>query len=252
MAEIMAVIQARTGSTRLPGKVMYPLDGQPVLKHVVTRTAYADSVTDVVVATSTEPQDDVIAQYAPTFGAGVIRGSESNVLSRFKSAMKEYEPNVILRITGDCPLISPKYLDKSIEVIQNGNFDYVSAGLNKTFPLGVTGEVFTVNSFKHVIEEADKPHHKEHVTPYFKEHEEIFDLYNITSDEIFRDEYLRNRTDLRLTLDEAADYRLLETVYREVPFQEILSLRNVVEYIDRNNLGQINNHVRQKQIGDDR
>ncbi len=77
MTTVTAIIQARTGSTRLPGKVMYPLDGQPALEHVVTRTAHADSVTDVVVATSTEPQDDVIAQYVPTFGADVIRGSES-------------------------------------------------------------------------------------------------------------------------------------------------------------------------------
>ena len=77
MSSITAIIQARTGSTRLPGKVMYPLDGKPALEHVVTQTAHAERVTDVVVATSTKPSDDVIEQYAPTFGADVIRGSES-------------------------------------------------------------------------------------------------------------------------------------------------------------------------------
>ena len=100
MKSVTAIIQARTGSTRLPGKVMYPLDGQLALKHVVTRTTHAESVTDVVVATSTKSSDDVIEQYAPTFGADVIRGSESNVLSRFEHAIEQHDPEVIRRITG--------------------------------------------------------------------------------------------------------------------------------------------------------
>ena len=110
----IAIIQARTGSTRLPGKVMYPLNGRPALDHVVTRTAHADSVDHVVVATSTESTDHVIEEYAPTFGADVIRGSESNVLSRFEKAVEAHDPDIILRVTGYCPLIAPNLIDLNI------------------------------------------------------------------------------------------------------------------------------------------
>lgn len=246
MTPIIAIIQARTGSTRLPGKVLYPLNGQPALEHVVTRTAHADSVTDVVVATSTEPQDDVIAQYAPAFGADVIRGNESNVLSRFKRAVEEFDPDVVLRITGDCPLISPTFIDAAIDRLRNGAIDYVTVGLDRTFPRGVTGEAFTVESFTRMREQANQPRHREHVTPYYREHPEKFQLYNLESSEVFEEPYLQNRTDLRLTLDEPADYHLLETVYREVKYEELLDVGDAVQYIDRNKLAEINDHVEQK------
>jgi len=248
MTIITAIIQARIGSTRLPGKVMYPLDGQPALEHVVTRTAHADSVTDVVIATSTEPQDGVIAQYAPTFGADVIRGSESNVLSRFERAVEEYDPDVVLRITGDCPLISPTFIDAAIERIQTENVDYACAGLDRTFPRGVTCEAFTAESFEQMSDRSNEPRHQEHVTPYYREHPEEFDLYNIESSEVFEEEQFQNRTDLRLTLDEPADYQLLETVYREIDQQGLLTVRDAIEYIDENRLGTINQHVEQKSV----
>ncbi|WP_340101725.1 glycosyltransferase family protein [Salinibaculum salinum] len=248
MTTITAIIQARTGSTRLPGKVMYPLDGQLVLKHVVTRTAYADSVTNVVVATSTESQDDVIAQYAPTFCADVIRGSESNVLRRFERAVREYDPDIVLRITGDCPLISPPFIDAAVGRIQMDNVDYVCASLERTFPRGMTCEAFTAESFERMSNKANEPRHQEHVTPYYREHSDEFDLYNLESDEIFDDSGLQNRTDLRLTLDESADYQLLERVYREMEYEDIIDIAEVIEYIDRNGLAEINEHVEQKTV----
>jgi spore coat polysaccharide biosynthesis protein SpsF len=227
---------------------MYPLDGQPALNHVVTRTTHADSITNVVVATSTEPQDDVIAQYAPTFGADVIRGSESNVLSRFERAIDKYDPEIILRITGDCPLISPAFVDAAVKRIQTENVDYVCAGLDRTFPRGVTCEAFTVESFERMRNKADEPRHKEHVTPYYREHPEEFDLDNIESKELFEENHLQNRTDIRLTLDEAADYELLERVYREVEYKDIIDIAEVIELIDKNGLASINEHVQQKTL----
>jgi len=248
MTDITAVIQARIGSTRLPGKVMYPLDGQPTLEHVVARTAHADSVSNVVVATSTEPQDDVIEQYAPAFGADVIRGSESNVLSRFERAVEQYDPNIILRVTGDCPLISPQFIDASIDHIEAGTAEYVSAGLERTFPRGLTCEAFSADSFERMCAESTESRHREHVTPYYREHPEEFELYNLDSSELFDEKWLQNRTDLRLTLDEPADYQLLETVYREVEYEEIIDVVNVIQYIDENDLAEINDHVEQKTV----
>ena len=248
MANTTAIIQARTGSTRLPGKVMYPLDGRPVLEHVIQRTTHAERVDTVVVATSTAEPDDVIAGYAPRFGAEVVRGSESDVLGRYERAVAEYDPEIVLRITGDCPLISPLFIDASVEVLETMDVDYVSAGLERTFPRGVTCEAFTATSFERMAAVADKAHHREHVTPYYREHQEEFKLYNLTSDELFTDPQMQNRTDLRLTLDEPEDYELLETVYREVDYEQILDIGAAISYIDENGLAEINEHVQQKDV----
>ena len=248
MPKHIAIIQARTGSTRLPGKVMYPLYGLPALVHVITRTANANHVNDVVVATSTEPQDDVIEQYAPTFGADVIRGSEKNVLERFERVVEKYDPDVVLRITGDCPLVSPRFIDACVDHIEVGNGEYVSAGLNRTFPRGLTCEAFTADSFDRIIAESTQPRHREHVTPYYREHPEDFELYNLESKQIFDEEWLQNRTDLRLTLDEPADYQLLETVYNEIEYEGLLDVTEVIRYIDENGLAEINEHVEQKTV----
>lgn len=212
MSDIVAIIQARVGSTRLPRKVMYPLGGQPALEHVITRTGHAGHISDVVVATSTEPQDDVIAQYAPKFGAQVVRGSKSDVFSCFETAIEGFGQDIVLRVTGDCPLISVEFIDAAIDRIRTENVDYVCAGLDRTFPCGVTCEAFTADSFDRMTDRANEPRHREHVTPYYREHPDEFDLYNHQSSEIFEEARFQNRTDLRLTLDESADYQLLETV----------------------------------------
>ena len=248
VAKIMAVIQARTGSTRLPGKVMYPLDGQLTLTHVIDRVRNTNHVTNTIVATSTEPPDDVIEEYAPRFGADIIRGSEFDVLSRFTKAVKQYDPNILVRVTADCPLISPEFVDACIEHIEDDGVDYVCAALERTFPRGLTCEAFTAESFQHVVEESTEPRHREHVTPYYREHPEQFDLYNLESSEIFDEEWLQNRTDLRLTLDEPADYHLLETVYREVGYDGILDIPKAVQHIDVSGLAEINKDVEQKTV----
>lgn len=248
MTRTTAIIQARTGSTRLPGKVMYPLDGLPVLEHVVTHAAHADSVTNVVVATSTEPKDDVIAHCAPTFGADVIRGSESNVLSRFESAVEEYDPDIVLRITGDCPLIDPATIDRIVTPVSNGKADYASNTSHRTFPRGLDVEAFTVKSFETVISASTTQAEREHVTPYYRENPSEFDIANITSDQVFDEGRYIDRTDLRLTLDEADDYHLLKRIYDSIEYDDILPVEDAIELIDEENLAAINERVRQKKI----
>ena len=248
MSNAIAVIQARTGSTRLPGKVMYPLDGQQTIAHVVDRVRSANEVDETLVATSTEPSDDVLEEYVPRFGAEVLRGSESNVLSRFERAVEQYDPDVVVRVTGDCPLVSPRFIDAIVDRIRTDDIDYVCAGLDRTFPRGVTCEAFTADSFDRVTKAAREPRHREHVTPYYREHPEEFELYNFRSSALFDEEWLQNRTDLRLTLDEADDYHLLETVYREIDYKGILDVRDAIRYIDENGLATINQDVEQKSV----
>lgn len=248
MADVLAVVQARTGSARLPGKVMYPLAGSPVLAHVINRVVAAENITDCVVATSDSPQDDVLEQCVPRFGAGIVRDRESNVLARFKRAAKQYEPDVIVRVTGDCPLVSPAFINESVRRLQTSDIEYVSASFERTFPRGLTCEAFTAESFESVYSLSDEPHHREHVTPYYRENPDEFKLENIESSEVFDEDWLQNRTDLRLTLDEAADYQLLGTLYRELDHDGLLDIRSVVRYIDANGLEEINQAVEQKTI----
>jgi spore coat polysaccharide biosynthesis protein SpsF len=221
---------------------------QPALKHVITQVLRADDIANVVVVTSTVPQDDVIAQYAPTFGAEVVRGSESNVLSRFKRVAEEYEPDTILRITGDCPLIDPATIDNVVSLIENKKADYASNISHRTFPRGLDVEAFTAESFETVSSAATTQAEREHVTPYYRENTNKFDTVNVTSDQIFDKEKYINRTDLRLTLDEADDYRLLERIYDIVEYDDILPIRDAINLIDEEGLTELNESVRQKEI----
>lgn len=244
--EIISVIQARTGSTRLPGKVMYPLAGEPSLEHVVRRVDAADLVDDVVVATSTKSPDDVIATYAPEFGAEVVRGSEEDVLGRFGTAVDEYQPDVIVRVTGDCPLIHPEVIDAVVSRLRDTDADYATNIIDRTFPRGLDFEAFTAEAFEILRTEATTSRHREHVTPYFREQSERFDTVNVTSERVFGEAQFQDRSDLRLTLDEPNDYRLLDRIYENVPFDNILPIRDAIRYVDEHDLIELNANVEQK------
>jgi spore coat polysaccharide biosynthesis protein SpsF len=132
------------------------------------------------------------------------------------SAATEVDAETVVRITGDCPLIDPDTIDRVVTTLNNSDANYVSNIDERSFPRGLDVEAFTMDSFEAVEAEATRPSHREHVTPYYREYSEEFSLVNITSDEVFDEEYMRNRTDLRLTLDEAADYELLRTIFENV------------------------------------
>lgn len=244
--KIVAIIQARMGSTRLPGKVMLPLAASHVLTHDVRRVSQAESIDEVVVATSTKTADDIVARYAHRASATVFRGSEDDVLDRMFSAATEADAETVVRITGDCPLIDPDVIDAMVDRLTTKSVDYCSNTFERTFPRGLDAEVFTYESFEHVYENAKEPHHREHVTPYYNEREDLFDYASVTSQEVFEESWMQNRTDLRLTLDEADDYELLRAVYENVNYDDILDVRDAVQYIDENKLYELNEHVKQK------
>jgi len=218
MLKTITIIQARTGSTRLPGKVMYPLDGKHTLTHIITRVSTAETVDNTVVATSTKPPDDVIERNASMAGADVVRGSESDVLSRFHRAAKRYSPDVLVRVTADCPLISPDTIDEVVHRLIETDADYSTNIIERTFPRGLDVETFTFESFKQVHRESTASHHREHVTPYYREQTDQFDLVSVTSDEVFDESWMQDRTDLRLTVDEADDYELLWEIYDRIEY----------------------------------
>jgi len=229
---------------------MYPLNGTHILTHVINRISTAETIDNTVVATSTEPPDDVIERYASIAGADVVRGSESNVLSRFHQAANRYSPKILVRVTGDCPLISPDTIDKVVQRLGETSTDYSTNIIERTFPRGLDVEAFTFGSFERVHKEATSPHHREHVTPYYREQTDQFDLLSVTSDEVFDEPWMQDRTDLRLTLDEPDDYELLWQIYDRVEYEDILPIKDAVALVDRENLHQLNADVHQKHLRD--
>jgi Spore coat polysaccharide biosynthesis protein F, CMP-KDO synthetase homolog len=225
---------------------MLPLDGSHVLTHDIRRVQEADTIDEVVAATSTKTADDIIARYANRAGVTVFRGSENDVLDRMFSAATETNAEIVVRITGDCPLIDWDVIDAVVNHLVAEGMDYCSNIVERTFPRGLDIEAFSYESFKHVHKNAKEPHHREHVTPYYRENDNQFNLASVTSEEVFDEPWMQDRTDLRLTLDEADDYELLREVYNRVEYEDTLPIRDAVSVIDNQDLHELNADVAQK------
>ena len=202
----VAIIQARMGSSRLPGKVMKPLAGIPALWHVVTRVAAAQRLDDIIIATSTLAQDDVIEAYGQEHGWSVFRGSEQDVLARYVGAAMQAKADVVVRITSDCPLIDPEIIDAMLDIYMAERPDYLSTNYpSRSFPIGLDVEICAMEGLVRADKEATQAYEREHVTPYFYNHPELFNLqgYANTSDQSHQ----------RWVLDTPEDYAFLEKLY---------------------------------------
>jgi len=240
----VAIIQARMGSTRLPGKVMKKIKGKTVLRHVVERVGQSELVDEIIVATTMCKHDNVIEEEALSSGAKVFRGSEDDVLARYYYAAKEIDAGVIVRITSDCPLIDPRVVDALVSRFMSGNYDIATnAGadlLQRTFPRGLDTEVFSFEILEQAFSNAKKTYQREHVTPYIYENgKNVF--------------YYKNDVDyskFRWTLDTEEDFELISKIYDELYNGEHnFYLEEIIGLFDREpDLYQINSHVEQKKL----
>lgn len=235
----VAVIQARMGSSRLPGKVMLSLNCTPVIRHVVRRTLATASVDVVVVATSRKDRDTIITRHAAEEGAETFRGDEDDVLGRMYRAAKEYGADSVVRITADNPLLSPAAIDAAVLKLNDTGADYVSNKIDRMFPSGLDVETFTFDSFTRIERQTEETYHREHVTPYYRKSDE-FNAVNLDTDEVFGEAFMRDRTDLRLTLDTSDDYELFRRIYENVAYEQTVDVRDAVTYVDKNDLGDLN------------
>jgi spore coat polysaccharide biosynthesis protein SpsF len=237
-------------STRLPGKMMFPLNCKPVIEHVVRRVAEVSSVDEIVVATSSEKQDDMIerAVLNNNISSAVFRGSESDVLGRIYNAATTCNADIIVRMCGDRPLIPSNLIDKAVGHIKRYDLDYVGNMDVDGFATGFGVEVFSKESFQKVNQRSTSKTEREHVTPYYRHNRDYFQTSSLNPNDVFRSKVLINSGELRLTIDEADDYELIKTVYDRIKFDHVLPAKSAVKYIYDNDLYSINKSVDQRTI----
>lgn len=184
-ARVVAVVQARLGSTRLPGKALEDIAGRPMLAHVLARTASVPGVDQVVLATTKRSEDDALASLSRDLGIACTRGSTDDVLDRFHSTLLSYPAGVVLRVTGDCPFLDPMVVQLVLDafVRSAGTVDYVSNVDPPTYPDGLDAEVFSRLALERAWREAVLPSDREHVTTYIRDRRDRFRVANVANDE---------------------------------------------------------------------
>ena len=237
---VIVVVQARMGSTRLPGKVLEDLGGLPVLTWVVRACRAARLVDDVVVATSTLPGDDAVADLARELGAPVVRGSEDDVLSRYVQALDEQPADALVRITADCPFTDPAVIDTVVGAwLADPTLDYVSTVVVRTLPHGLDVELVTAEALRRVAATATD-HHRIHVTSGIYTAPDEFAVMGLC--------FAPDTTDLRITLDTPRDLEALRAIVA-ARGTEIAERREIVALLRaRPDLAAINADIAQKSL----
>lgn len=221
---IVAVLQARASSRRLPGKVLKPILGKPMLAHQFERVQRAQSIERLVLATSANDDDDAVAELGKACGIDVYRGSLDDVLDRFYRAAEPFAPSHVVRLTGDCPLIDPDLIDRIVAFAVDGGYDYASNTIQPTFPDGLDVEVASFAALSIAWREAMSASDREHVMPFLHRQPERFSLGNLAGDE--------DLSRLRWTVDESADFEFVRGVYEALyPAKPDFGTQDVLTYL---------------------
>lgn len=233
---VLATIEARMTSSRLPGKVLADMGGQPALALMVERLRRVPSLDGIVVATTVNATDDPIATLADRLGIGCFRGSEEDVLLRVLGAAEAHAIDVIVETTGDCPLIDPAVVERTIQAYRASGAGYVSNVLRRSYPIGMDTQVFARSVLADVARRTADPFDHEHVSVFIYRHPELYSLLNVAAP--------ARQTDptLRLTLDTPEDLRLLRAVTQAVgPAGDLDAILAVLG--ERPSLRDLNDHI---------
>ena len=227
MKKVVAIIQARMGSKRLPGKVMKEIVGKPMLYYVINRVKYAKELDNIVIATTNLKEDSQILDLASEMGVISYAGSENDVLDRYYQSAIISKAEVIVRITADCPLADPNVIDKVVRYYLINDFDYVGTSIIPTYPDGIDVEVFSFTSLKKAWSEAKLSSEREHVTPYIWKNPNIFKIGN-----------LKNAKDIsymRWSVDDQRDLEFMREVYKRLYVTDTLFyMEDVVDLLMKN------------------
>lgn len=241
--KVLAIIQARMGSTRLPQKVMMDLAGEPMLARVVSRTARSGSLTGIVVATTDDPGDDAIVGLCRRRGWDWFRGSRDDVLDRYYRAATQYSADTVVRVTSDCPLIEPEIVDRVVEKFSEpvpADYACNSRLHPRTFPVGQDVEVMSFHALERAWREDGNPAWREHVTPYIYYHPEKFRVRNLVNAE--------DLSSMRWTVDTPEDLAFVRRVYGHFGHDRF-TWRDVLEVLTLHaDWLEINHHVPQRTV----
>ena len=223
---ILGILQARASSRRLPGKVLKPILGRPMLERQIERLRRARRMDKLVVATSTDASDDPIAALCRQLAVDCFRGSLDDVLDRFYQAARPHAPRAVVRLTGDCPLADPGVIDELIDRHVAGDFDYTSNTIERSYPDGLDAEVMELRCLEAAWREAALPSEREHVTPFIYHHPERFRLGRLVqSPDLSR---------LRWVVDEPEDFAFISAIYEALyPEKPAFGTADVLALLDR-------------------
>ncbi len=200
----IAIVQARMSSHRLPGKVLRLVDGKPMLQYLLESLGRCGRLNNVVVATSTQPDDDEVAAFCRRRGADCRRGPLDNVVERFCQVLDVHECDAFVRVNGDSPLLDHRLVDRAVALLRDGGYELVTNVRPRTFPRGQSVEVLRSDAFRRGCLHIERPEDREHVTPYFYRHPDAFRIHNFMSG--------HEASELHLAVDTADHLALLETV----------------------------------------
>jgi spore coat polysaccharide biosynthesis protein SpsF len=224
----VAIVQARMGSSRLPGKVLADISGKTMIERVLERVRGAHLVDKIVVATTNEPEDDILVKYLSGLKiCDVFRGSMDDVLSRFYECAKVHEAEIIVRVTADDPLKDPDIIDKAISLIRlDPGLEYCSNTLDPSYPEGLDIEVIRFKALERAHVDAQLASEREHVTPYIWKRPTLFRIWNFKAD--------RNLKDWRWTVDKPADIEFMRQIFNAFEAQPLVSYKDVIAWLDAN------------------
>lgn len=259
---VIVIIQGRMSSSRLPGKILADIAGQPMLQRVFVRTSRAATVTETIFATTTDPSDDPVAEYCDFSGIPFTRGSLYDVLDRYYQAAKQEKAEVVVRITADCPIIDPTLIDDVLNTLLEGEYDFVCNRLpppwSRTYPIGLDVEACTFKVLAQAWKSAKEPQHREHVMPYFYEGVELSAVSRLLSEGVsprgFRIALLNHTTDFgdyRWTVDTPEDLEFMRQVYSRFNGRDDFTWKEVLDLVHNEPaLMQINASVQHKTLKD--
>jgi len=243
----VAIVQARMSSSRLPGKVLKEINGKPMIAHVVERTRRANSVDYVAIATTIDPSDNAIEDWCKESQTACYRGSMFDVLDRFYQAAKLYAADIIVRVTGDCPVIDPQVIDDTVAAFHAHSADFAANRLpppwGRTFPIGLDTEVVSFCALEQAWTEAKEPHEREHVMPYMYDVDGRFKVYQLNTSPDYGT--------LRWTVDTPEDLEFIRSVFAFLPDPENFTWLDVLAVTqDHPELNAINAEIKHKVFND--
>ena len=235
MSNISAIIQARIGSTRLPGKVLMKLNEDTVLSLLLKQLKHSKFLTEKIIATTNNPKDDIIEKFAISNNIKLFRGDSDNVLDRYYQCAKKFSLTHIVRITADNPLIDPEIIDQAIKKYSTFNYDYLTNSIDRTFPNGTEVEIFSFDALEIAWKYAKKKSEREHVTPYFYNNPKKFKIHH------FKQE--KNQSKFRYTIDRKEDYALVVEILSRIK-KRPLRTSDIIDLLTTNpQLLKLNSHI---------